>query len=120
MYLNHYLPSPPYHVLLPWRPRCSKQILSFYLFIQVVTTQGFTQNKNQGKGNIEVKKIFSVAIKIFVCKILLCMNVLLEVDDRKHVLLKQVLVLHLLRHFSEKTNLNTIDDDALNMVMLMY
>ena len=41
------------------------------------------------------------------------MNVLLEVDDRKHVLLKQVLVLHLLRHFSEKTNLNTIDDDAL-------
>ena len=41
------------------------------------------------------------------------MNVLLEIDDRKHVLLKQVLVLHLLRHFSEKTNLNTIDDDAL-------
>ena len=41
------------------------------------------------------------------------MNVLLEVDDRKHVLLKQVLVLHLLRHFSEKTNLNTIDDNAL-------
>ena len=41
------------------------------------------------------------------------MNVLLEVDDRKHVLLKQVLVLHLLRHFSEKTDLNTIDDDAL-------
>ena len=41
------------------------------------------------------------------------MNVLLEIDDRKHVLLKQVLVLHLLRHFSEKTNLNAIDDDAL-------
>ena len=41
------------------------------------------------------------------------MNVLLEVDDRKHVLLKQVLVLHLLRHLSEKTDLNTIDDDAL-------
>ena len=41
------------------------------------------------------------------------MNVLLEVDDRKHVLLKQVLVFHLLRHFSEKTDLNTIDDDAL-------
>ena len=41
------------------------------------------------------------------------MNVLLEVDDRKHVLLKQVLVLHLLCHFSEKTDLNTIDDDAL-------
>ena len=41
------------------------------------------------------------------------MNVFLEVDDRKHVLLKQVLVLHLLRHFSEKTDLNTIDDDAL-------
>ena len=40
------------------------------------------------------------------------MNVLLEVDDRKHVLLKQVLVLHLLRHFSEKTDLNTIDNDS--------
>ena len=44
--------------------------------------------------------------KIFFTHHSLCVNVLLQVDDGKHVLVEQVLVLHLLCHHSEE-----VDDD---------
>ena len=39
---------------------------------------------------------------------LLCVDVLLQVDDRKHVLVEQILVLHLFCHLSEKVG-NDLD-----------
>ena len=85
----------------------------FLSFYSSFYNSGFHTKQEPRQRKHRSQFFFSVAIKIFVCKILLCMNVLLEIDDRKHVLLKQVLVLHLLRHLSEKTDLNTTDDDAL-------